>query len=194
MRFKKGDNMTPVSCSPSNHHHLLGSSSKEQELSQEAALTTVLLPVLKLGSTLSAFKPIVPPKGEPAPVEGVFESKFFIHELEAEKPLKHVVSLMSVKADLLANFQLLRQCYMDSSIELKAVDELFHQSPTHKNLHKYHVCTQAHTELYERLYECFSRAYDHGCFPEFYDPENEEELALAMPAAASKSYNLDDVD
>lgn len=186
--------MTPVSCSPSSHHHTLESSSKEHELPHEAAPTTFSAPTLKLGSGVSAFKPIMALQGKPLSNEAICESKISIHELETGTPLKHGVGLISIKAALLSNFEHLKQSYKASSIELKAADELFHHSPTHKNLHKFHVCTQAHNELYERLYECFSRAYDHGCFPEFYDPENEDELALAMPEAASKSYNLDDVD
>lgn len=186
--------MTPLSSSTSNNHQLLESMSKEQELLHEAGLSAFSHPTLKLGSGTSAFKAIVPLKERPAAAAGICESKISLHELETLKPPLLKVSLMSVKEALLANFQRLKQNYIDLSIELKAIDQLFHESPTHKNLHKFHVCTQAHNELYERLYDCFSRAYDHGCFPEYYDPENEEELTVAMPAAAAKSYNLDDLD
>jgi hypothetical protein len=150
---------------------------------------------LKLGSAFSAFHRPALNSGKKLLLDSIHESK------TAEAPvidaivLKHFSTKSGIKAHLVSEFAKQKLAYFSSVEELKAAQDLFYSNPTHKNLHRFHTSQKTHDAIYESLYESFSRAYDYGCFPDLYDPDDVdlkmEESASGESSAVSKLEDLD---
>lgn len=104
-------------------------------------------------------------------------------------------SIEERKTAAMAQFLSLKTTLLEAISDLKLKEEQYDKEPDELNLHKLYVATELHNSFYEKTFNCFSNAYDLGCFPDWHDPSSEEPIAL-LPAdsPALVSYNLNDVD